>query len=65
MLYLAGAFVLTLVVHVPMNNALAATDSASLDAAARWASYRVRWTAWNHVRTVAALAAAVLLTLTA
>ena len=30
--------------------------------ARRWAAYLVGWTAWNHVRTVASLAAAVLLT---
>jgi uncharacterized membrane protein len=28
-----------------------------------WSSYLTNWTAWNHVRTVASLAAAALLTL--
>jgi len=28
----------------------------------RWARYRAGWTAWNHLRAAAALAAAALLT---
>lgn len=65
LLYLVGTFALTLVVNVPMNNVLAAADPTGQEAPARWASYRTRWTAWNHVRTAAATAAAVVLTLSA
>jgi uncharacterized membrane protein len=61
-LYLAGAFLVTVVANVPMNNALASTATGDPDAAGRWASYLARWTAWNHVRTLAALAAAIMLT---
>jgi len=49
--------------NVPLNNALAAVDPASADGARVWAGYFTRWTAWNHVRTVAALAAAASLTI--
>ncbi|MGB6365044.1 MAG: anthrone oxygenase family protein, partial [Thermoanaerobaculia bacterium] len=45
------------------NNALAAVDPASAAGAELWASYLTAWTAWNHVRTVAALAAAAALSL--
>ncbi|HEX8538944.1 MAG TPA: anthrone oxygenase family protein [Cystobacter sp.] len=62
-LYLVGGFLVTVVFNVPMNEKLAATPSTSPEAAALWSSYLTSWTAWNHVRTVASLAAAALLTL--
>ena len=43
-------------------NALAAADPQSSGGARLWAGYVTSWTAWNHVRTASALAAAVLLT---
>jgi uncharacterized membrane protein len=58
LLYLVGAFVLTIAYHVPRNDALGLVDPASAEAAARWATYYREWTAANHIRTVAALAAA-------
>ena len=57
--YLVGAFLVTAAGNVPMNNVLAAVDATSHDGAAVWARYLVRWTAWNHVRTAASLAACV------
>jgi uncharacterized membrane protein len=48
----------TIVFHVPKNAALAAVAPANPDSASLWAGYVASWTAWNHVRTVAALAAA-------
>ena len=57
-LYLAGTFVETGVVHVPRNDALAAAALEDPEAAKLWASYLSSWTAWNHVRTLAALGAA-------
>lgn len=57
LLYLIGAFGVTVVFNVPRNNALAAVDPASPEGARVWASYLVTWTAWNHVRTIASLAA--------
>ena len=53
--YLIGTVLVTMVFNVPMNNALENVDPASNDAASQWASYLARWTAWNHVRTAAAL----------
>jgi uncharacterized membrane protein len=58
LLYLVGTFLETGVVHVPRNDALAAVAPESPDAAQRWAAYLSSWTAWNHVRTLAALGAA-------
>jgi len=58
--YLVGALVVTGVANVPRNDALDALDVATVDGAA-WSAYRGPWTAWNHVRTVASVAATVLL----
>ena len=63
LVYLIGTILVTIVFNVPRNNALAAVDPASANGARLWASYVTTWTAWNHVRTAAALAAAVLLTI--
>ncbi|MGH9188242.1 MAG: DUF1772 domain-containing protein [Acidimicrobiales bacterium] len=56
-LYLVGVIGLTGLYHVPRNNALAAVEPGSADAANRWARYVSEWTAWNHVRVAAGLAA--------
>lgn len=57
-LYLVGVFFVTMRFNVPRNNALARVDAESDEAAKLWVDYLSRWTAWNHVRTIAALAAA-------
>ena len=59
-LYVVGMFVFTMVFNVPLNNALAAVDPASVEAAEVWARYLKDWTFWNHVRTVASALASVL-----
>lgn len=57
-LYVAGTFLVTIALNVPWNDALAAVRPASADGAALWKAYLDRWTFWNHLRTVCALAAA-------
>jgi uncharacterized membrane protein len=47
-------------INVPLNNALAAVDPSSPDAASLWARYLTDWTLWNHVRTAASTGACVL-----
>ena len=61
LLYLVGAIVVTIAANVPLNDALAATRPDGTGAADRWNGYLRRWTAWNHLRTAAALAATGLL----
>jgi uncharacterized membrane protein len=63
LLYLVGTILVTIVFNVPRNDALAAVDPSSADGARLWAGYVTSWTAWNHVRTAAALAAAASLTM--
>lgn len=62
-LYIIGAFLVTVAVHIPLNDALAKADPASPEGAQLWAGYLVRWTAWNHLRTLAAIGASAFLVL--
>jgi uncharacterized membrane protein len=57
-IYLFGTVGVTRAFNVPRNDALASVEPASIDGATLWADYVVSWTAWNHVRTAAALIAA-------
>jgi uncharacterized membrane protein len=61
-LYIIGTVGVTIACNVPLNNWLATLHPQGADAAGRWHEYVTKWTAWNHVRTVAALAAAATLT---
>jgi uncharacterized membrane protein len=57
-LYVIGVLFVTMRFNVPLNNALARVSPQSSDAAQFWNTYVSQWTSWNHVRTIAALAAA-------
>lgn len=57
--YLIGIMVITIIVNVPMNNALDAVDAASAEGAALWSTYLSNWTGWNHVRAIMGIAACV------
>jgi len=59
-LYVLGMFVVTVIFNVPLNNALAAADPASHEAASLWVRFLTDWTLWNHVRTVSSTAACAL-----
>jgi len=59
-IYLIGMTGVTMLRNVPLNNALAAVDPDSGAGASVWAHYLVHWTRWNHLRTVASIAALVL-----
>ncbi|WP_030784059.1 DUF1772 domain-containing protein [Streptomyces sp. NRRL S-920] len=57
-LHLFGSFGVTVAANVPRNDALAEVDPRSAEGAAYWRTYVREWTAWNHVRGAASLAAA-------
>jgi uncharacterized membrane protein len=61
-LYLVGAIMTTMAYNVPRNEALDGLDPAAPEAADRWRVYLREWTGMNHVRAVASLGAAALLT---
>ncbi len=63
LLYIFGTAVVTFAFNVPRNDALEAVDPESAEGARLWAGYVPGWTAWNHVRTAAALAAAAALSI--
>jgi uncharacterized membrane protein len=62
-LYLLGTLWVTVLFNIPRNDALAAVAATAPDAPDLWSSYLRTWTAWNHVRTAGALAAAIVLML--
>jgi uncharacterized membrane protein len=57
LLYFLGTFLVTAIFNVPLNDSLATVQPDSTEGAAVWANYLRVWTLWNHVRTVAAIAA--------
>ena len=64
-LYVVGSFLVTMWFNVPRNNVLARLNALSPDAEVVWRDYLVTWTRWNHVRTLASLAASAVFTLQA
>ncbi|MCV3207945.1 DUF1772 domain-containing protein [Mesorhizobium sp. YC-39] len=57
LLYLVGNPIVTMVFNVPLNNALATVDPASVNGATVWTTYLRDWVMWNHVRTITAVVA--------
>lgn len=64
-LYIVGTFGVTMAFNVPLNNRLAILEPSTTQAAKFWREYVSSWMQWNHVRTVAAILASVLLILSA
>ena len=60
-LYIVGTFMVTGLGNVPLNNALASTESSAPKADAIWQHYLKHWTLLNTLRTICALAAAIVL----
>ena len=61
--YLIGTILVTGLGNVPLNDQLAAVSAADSSAVTVWQHYLDRWTMLNTVRTAAALAAAICLTI--
>jgi uncharacterized membrane protein len=57
LLYFIGCFLVTILGNVPLNDGLAAVNASSDEGRRVWTHYLSAWTWWNHVRTVASLAA--------
>lgn len=60
-IYLVGTIGVTIALNVPLNDQLAALDAHAAASSDVWLAYVRDWTLWNHVRTVAALIAALVL----
>lgn len=63
LLYLVGTIAVTMAFNVPLNDALAAVAPSSQQGAALWTRYLAEWVSWNHVRTLANIAALIAFTL--
>ena len=50
--YIVGAFLVTLIKNVPMNNELAKMNPSDSQTEDYWHIYLQRWTYWNHIRSV-------------
>ncbi len=59
LLYVLGGLGVTAAFNVPLNNKLAKVESASEEGRLLWQKFVPVWMAWNHVRTVACMAASV------
>lgn len=60
LVFLGGVILVTMIVSVPMNNALDALQPGSEEAARLWSSsYLVDWVRWNHMRTLSSIGALV------
>lgn len=61
--YIVGVVLVTIGYHVPRNNILDRLDPSSPEGIAYWAIYLEEWVRMNHLRTIAPLVTAVLLTI--
>lgn len=61
--YLLACVGVTIVVNVPLNNALAAFDASRQSIDVVWSGYLRDWGFWNHIRTIGGLTSALLFTL--
>jgi uncharacterized membrane protein len=57
LLYLVGTLLVTRAFNIPRNHALAAVAAESAEGLSVWLRYVPEWTFYNHVRSLAALAA--------
>ncbi len=62
-LYLVGMMIVTIAANLPLNDTLELVHADVPGAASDWSSFVTSWSAFNHLRTVMALAAATVLTL--
>jgi uncharacterized membrane protein len=56
LLYLCGVIGVTMFANVPLNDALRGIDPQSAASSEFWQSYQQKWTFWNHIRCLAAIA---------
>jgi uncharacterized membrane protein len=61
--YLVGTFLVTVIGNVPLNNRLQAVSGSDASAFPVWEHYLDRWTLLNTLRTLGAVAAALMFTL--
>jgi uncharacterized membrane protein len=55
LLFLMGAFPVTMMRNVPLNNRLATAIPDTKDGRELWGQFQPSWAMWNHIRTITAL----------
>lgn len=63
LIYVLSVPGVTMVMNVPLNNALAAFDASRQNIDAVWPAYLRDWGFWNHIRTAGGLTSALLFAL--
>lgn len=63
LVYLLGTLAVTIVINVPLNDALAAAPAGQAAAELWQQRYLTDWVRWNHVRTIASTGALALFVL--
>jgi uncharacterized membrane protein len=58
--FLVGTFVVTLLKNVPLNNVLKQATLTHSRVDEVWAEYLVSWVKWNHIRSISAFLALIL-----
>jgi uncharacterized membrane protein len=53
LVYFIGSFIVTVRIHIPMNEYIATWSPRSPPE--EWSTVQTRWTRWNHIRAAAAL----------
>ncbi len=61
--FLLAVMGVTAIGNIPLNNQLAVVDPASTGAEVLWERYLTKWVNWNHIRTIGATVAALLMTI--
>lgn len=56
-LYLVDSYLVTVLFNMSKNNAPASVSTDNPDSTSLWATYLEKWTTWNRVRTITAIAA--------
>jgi uncharacterized membrane protein len=57
LLFLLGAFPVTMLIHAPLNRRLAIASPDAKEGRDLWKRFQASWGAWNHLRTLTALLA--------
>lgn len=55
MIYIVASIGVTVVLNMPMDNALMVADPAKPEGLELWEKYLTDWTFWNHIRTFGSL----------
>jgi uncharacterized membrane protein len=59
--FIAGSFLVTGILNVPLNDALEAITLNDPGAPKLWSKFLTDWTYWNHARVISSLVAAVMI----